>query len=74
MYPAMVPNLLWKQGNLYNPKSDEINVNPFPNLPEDAILIDEIPGFCKRKENDIGSILLEKVERSDLNQIKKRIF
>ena len=41
------------------------------NLPEDAILIDEIPGFSKGKENDKGSILLEKVEGSDLNEDQK---
>jgi len=35
--PDMVPDLLWKQGNLYNPKSDEDSLNLFPNLPEDAI-------------------------------------
>ena len=47
MDPDMVPDLLWKQGNLYSPKSDEVVLNLFPNLPEDAILIDEIPGFAK---------------------------
>jgi len=71
MDPDIVPDFLWKQGNLYNPKSDEISANLFPNLPEDAFLIDEIPGFSKGKENDIGSILLEKVEVSDLNEDQK---
>jgi len=71
MDPDMVPDLLWKQENLYNPKSDEVSLNLFPNLLEDAILIDEIPGFAKGKENDIGSILLEKVEGSDLNEDQK---
>jgi hypothetical protein len=71
MDPDMIPDLFWKQGNLCNPKSDEISLNLFPNLPEDAILIDEIPGFAKGKENDIGSILLEKFEGSDLNRDKK---
>ena len=71
MDPDIVPDLLWKQGNLYNPKSDEVSLNLFPNLPEDAILIDEIPGFAKGKENDIDSILLEKVEGSDLNEDQK---
>jgi hypothetical protein len=71
MDPDMVPDFLWKQGNLYNPKSDEISANLFPNLPEDVILIDEIPGFSKGKENDKVSILLEKVEGSDLNEDQK---
>jgi hypothetical protein len=71
MDPDVVPDLFWKQRNLHNPKSDEVTLNVFPNLPEDAILIDEIPGFCKGKENDIGSILLEKVEGSDLNEDQK---
>jgi hypothetical protein len=31
----------------------------------------EILQFAKRKQNDIGSILLEKVERSDLNEDQK---
>jgi hypothetical protein len=35
MDPDMVPDLLWKQGNLYNPKSDEVSLNLLPNLPED---------------------------------------
>ena len=30
MDPDMVPDLLWKQGNLYNPKSDEVSLNLFP--------------------------------------------
>ena len=38
---------------------------------EDAILIDEIPGFSKGKENDIGTVLLEKVEGSHLNEDQK---
>jgi hypothetical protein len=67
----MVPDLLWKQGNLYNPKSDEVSLNLSPNLPEHAILIDEIPGFAKGKESDIGSMLLEEVEGSDLNEDQK---
>ena len=46
-------------------------MNLFPNLPEDAILIDEIPRFSKGKENDVGSILLEKVAGSDLNEDQK---
>jgi len=71
MDPDMVPALLWKPGNLYNPKSDEVSLNVLPNLPEDAILIDEIPRFGKGKDNDIGSILLEKVEGSDLNEDQK---
>jgi hypothetical protein len=45
MNADMVPDLLWKKGNLYNPKSDEVSLNLFPNLPEDAILIEEIPGL-----------------------------
>jgi hypothetical protein len=68
MDPDMVPDLLWKPRNLYNSTSDEVYLNLLPNLPEDAIVIDEIPGFSERKENDIGSILLEKVEGSDLNE------
>jgi len=64
---AMVPDLLWKQGNLYNPKSDEVPLILCPNVMKDTIVIDEIPGFAKGKENGIGSILLEKVEGSDLN-------
>jgi hypothetical protein len=71
MNANMVTDLLWKQGNLYNPQSDEVSLNLFPNLPEDAILIDEIPGFSKEKENDIGSILVEKVEGSDINEDQK---
>ena len=67
MDPGMVPDLLWKQGNLYNPQSDEVSLILFPNLPEDAILIDEIPGFTQGKENDIGSMLLEKVKRCDID-------
>ena len=43
-------------------------MNLFPNLREDVILNNEIPGVAKRKENDIDSILLEKVEGSDLNE------
>ena len=68
MIPIWYLISFWKQGNLNNPKSDEVSLNSFPNLPEDAIIIDEIPGFAKGKENDIGSILLEKVEGSDLNE------
>jgi len=49
MDPDMVADLLWKQGNLDNPKSDEVSLNLFPNLPEYAIPIDEIPGFAKEK-------------------------
>jgi hypothetical protein len=71
MDPDMVSDLLWKQGNLYNPKSDEVSLNLFPNLLKDSILIDEIPGFSNGKENDVGSILLEKVEGSDLNEDQK---
>ena len=29
--PEMVPDLLWKQGNLYNPNSDEVGLNLFPD-------------------------------------------
>jgi len=71
MHPDMVPDLLWKHGNLYNSKSDEVSLNLYPNLPEDATLVDEIPGFAKGKENDIGSILLEKVEGSDFKEDQK---
>jgi hypothetical protein len=71
MDPDMVPDLLWKQGNLCNPKPDEDNLNLFPNLLEDAILTDEISGFPKGNENDIGSILLEKVDGSDLIEDQK---
>ena len=72
MDPDIVPpDLLWKQGNLYNPKSDEVSLNLFPNIPKDAIPIDEIPGFAKGKENDKGSILLEKVEGSHFNEDQK---
>jgi len=71
MDPDMVPDLFWKQGNLYNPKSDQVGLNLFPNLPENVVLIDEIPGFAKEKENDIGSILLEEVEGSDFNEDQK---
>ena len=71
MDPDMVPDLFWKQGNLYNPKSDQVGLNLFPNLPENVVLIDEIPGFAKGKENDIGSILLEEVEGSDFNEDQK---
>jgi hypothetical protein len=35
-------------------------LNLFPNLPENAILINDIPGFAKGKGNDIGNILLGK--------------
>jgi len=34
-------------------------------------LIGEIPGFAQGKENDIGSIILEKVEGSDINYDQK---
>jgi hypothetical protein len=34
MDPDMVPDLLWKPGNLYNSKSDEVYLNLLPNLPE----------------------------------------
>jgi hypothetical protein len=63
-----LPDFLWKQGNLFNPKSDEVRLNSFPTLPEDANLIDETPGFAQGKENDIDIILLEQVEGSDLNE------
>ena len=70
----MVLGLPWKQGNLFNPDPDEVGLNLFPDQLKDAILIDETPGFAKGQENDICSILLEKVGGSDLNQIKKRIL
>ena len=53
MDPDMVPDLLWKQ-ETYR-ESDEVSLNLFPNLPENAILIDEIPGFAQGKH--ISSIL-----------------
>jgi len=68
----MVRDLIWKQENFYNPKSDKVSLNLFPNLPEDDILIDEIPAFAKGKDNDIGSIFLQKVEGSDLNEDQKQ--
>ena len=71
MEPDMVLGLLWKQGNLCNPNSDEVGLNLFPDQLKDAILIDEIPGFAKGKENDICSILLEEVGGSDLNEDQK---
>ena len=46
-------------------------MNSSPNLPEHEILIDQIPEFAKGKENDIGSILLEKLAGSDLNEDQK---
>jgi hypothetical protein len=61
MDPDMVPDLLWKRGNIDNPKSDQVRLNCFPNLPEDVILIDEIPGFATEKENDIGRILFGEI-------------
>ena len=50
---------------------DKVSLNLLSNLPEDAILIEEITGFSKGKENDIGSIILEKVEGCDLNEDQK---
>jgi hypothetical protein len=71
MDPDMVPDFPWKQEKLNNPKSDEVSLNSFPSLPEDAILIGEILGFAQGKENGIGSIILEKVEGSDINDDQK---
>ena len=67
----MVPDILWKQGNLYHPKSDEAQVNIFPNLPKNAILIHKIPGFSEEKESDICNIPLKKVEGRSLNLFQR---
>jgi len=32
MDPDMIPDLLWKQGNLYNPKLDKVRLNSSPNF------------------------------------------
>ena len=74
MDPDMVRDLQGKQGNLYRLKSDEARLNLFPNLPEDAIVIDDITGFAKGKEHDIGSILLEKLRDLIWIKIKESIF
>jgi len=64
----MVPDPFWKQRNPYIRKSDVFRMNLFPNLPEEAILIDTIPGLAKGKKNDIGDALLETVEGFDVNE------
>ncbi|MFO0089640.1 MAG: hypothetical protein ACK518_02330, partial [bacterium] len=65
MDPDLVPDLLNKEiCTIQNPmKLVQIYSQTYPRI--------EIPEFSKGKENDIDSILLEKVEGSDLNEDQK---
>ena len=59
----MDPDILWKKGNLNNPKSDGVQANLFPNWPEDAHWLMKFP-----EESDKGNILLIVVNSRKLNK------
>jgi hypothetical protein len=63
--PCTIPEYLWRQETLYDPSNDELVMSPFPNLPEDTYLVNEIPPV--NSNENVCEILAVKVEESHLD-------
>jgi len=67
--PSTIPEYLWRQGTLYDPFNDELVTSPFPNLPEDTYLVNEIPSV--NSDENVHEIFAAKVEISHLDLEEK---
>jgi len=70
LVPKVIPEHLWRQGTLNDVQNEELLITPFPNIPEDTFLDDQIPPVISDEEDN--QVLGTKLEESDLNDKQKQ--